>query len=129
MVSSGESWLNIVLQQIVVRGSPESTPRKKNIFGRHQYGTLAVVVPTGPRRRLLDDRIRIDVFRSGFVTEGQLEFVGDLGPEFAQDIVTHVAQNAETYPSRGWHEAALVAGVIDVAQADRARSSRAIPKN
>jgi hypothetical protein len=33
-------------------------------------------------RRLLDGWIRIDVFRRGFVTEGQLKFVGDLGPEF-----------------------------------------------
>jgi hypothetical protein len=34
-------------------------------------------------RRSLNGRIRIDVFRRGFVTEGQIEFVGDLGPEFA----------------------------------------------
>lgn len=54
--------------------------------------------------------------------------MGDLGPEFAKHVVTHVAKNAETYSSRGWRKSALVARVIHVAQADRARRSQPFRK-
>ncbi len=47
--------------------------------------------------------------------------MGDLRPELAERVETHVAQNAEPQRFRGWCKSAFVAGVINVAQTDCAR--------
>lgn len=47
--------------------------------------------------------------------------MGDLRPELAERVESHVAQNAEPQRFRGWRKSAFVAGVINVAQTDCAR--------
>ena len=70
---------------------------------------------------LLAGRIRIELFWCGSSTEGQLEFEGDLRPEFAERVETHVAKNAETYRLGCWREAALVARMVEITQRDSTR--------
>ncbi len=57
----------------------------------------------------------------GFSAEGQFEFTGNLRPEFAEHIETHVLEDAVANPLSCWSETALIVWVIRVAQHDRAR--------
>ena len=72
-------------------------------------------------RGLLGGGIRVVAHRLGSAAEGQPEFTGNLRPEFAEHVETHVLKDAVAHPLRCWSEPALVARVIHVAQDDRAR--------
>src|SRR5207245_9171757 len=51
-------------------------------------------------RGLLSGRIRVMMPRLVFTAEGQPEFAGDLGPEFAQHVETHVCDDAVAHQLR-----------------------------
>src|ERR1700736_6110238 len=86
-----------------------------------ERGVLSLAEKPGRwgREGLLGGSIRVVARRLGFTTEGQLEFTGNLRPEFAEDVETRVLKDAEGYPLRCWRETALSVGVIGVAQDDR----------
>src|ERR1700720_505476 len=52
----------------------------------------------GSRERLLGGRNRAGAYRFGFTAERQLEFVGNLRPEFAKHVETRVLKDAKGYP-------------------------------
>ena len=68
------------------------------------------------------------VHRRGFTAEGELEFPGNLRPEFAEGVESHVLKDAVGDPLRCGTEAALVVRVIGVAQHDRARRAQPFGK-
>jgi hypothetical protein len=52
--------------------------------------------------------------------EGEFEFVGDFGPEFAEDVVAHVLKDAVAYAACCGGETAVIVGMIGVAYRDGA---------
>src|SRR6267378_5249903 len=75
----------------------------------------------GSRQGLLGGRNRGGAHWLGFTAEGQLEFTGNLRPEFAEHVETDVLKDAEADLLRCWSEAAFVVRAIGVGQHDRAR--------
>jgi hypothetical protein len=50
---------------------------------------------------LLGGGIRVGAHQGGFTAEGEFEFVGNLGPEFAKHVETHVLKDAIAHALRG----------------------------
>src|SRR5260221_14750465 len=69
---------------------------------------------------LSSGRIRVLVCGRDLTAEGQLEFAGNLRPEFAEDVETHVLEDAVAYALRCGRETALAIRVVGVVQHDRA---------
>src|SRR5216684_3170406 len=80
-----------------------------------------IIPPVFVSVHLLGGRIRGGAHRRGFAPEGQPEFSGNLRPEFAQHVETHVLQDAVAHALRCWRETALVVAMICVAQHHGAR--------
>src|SRR5713226_7136129 len=80
-----------------------------------------IIPPAFVSVHLLCGRNRFGARGPGFTAERQLEFPGNLRPEFAQHIETHVLQDAVAHALRCWRETAFVVHVIRIAQRDRAR--------
>src|SRR5216683_5549706 len=80
-----------------------------------------IIPPAFVSVHLLCGRNRFGARGPGFTAERQLEFLGNLRPEFAQHIETHVLQDAVAHALRCWRETAFVVHVIRIAQRDRAR--------
>jgi hypothetical protein len=60
-----------------------------------------------PLRGLLRGSIRVVTHRFGSTVEGQPEFPGNLRPEFAEHVETHVLKDVVAHPLR-WSESSLV---------------------
>ena len=60
------------------------------------------------QRGLLGGGIRVVAHQLGFTAEGQFEFAGNLRPEFAEHVETHVSKDAVAHPLRCWSESWLV---------------------
>jgi hypothetical protein len=61
----------------------------------------------------------------GLATEWEFELAGNIGPEFAQDVVPHVVEDAEAHAAGSRSDAAVVVGVIGIT--DDCRGSRSEP--
>lgn len=77
---------------------------------------------------LSSGRIRVLVCGRDLTAEGQLELVGDFRPEFAEDVETHVLEDAVAYPLRCSRETALAIRVVGVVQHDCARGAQPFGK-
>src|SRR6266849_4531669 len=66
-----------------------------------------IIPPAFVSVHLLCGRNRFGARGPGFTAERQLEFPGNLRPEFAQHIETHVLQDAVAHALRCWRETAL----------------------
>src|SRR5579872_1152040 len=71
-------------------------------------------------RELICWGIRVVTHQVRFPAERQLEPEGNLGPEFAEHVETHVLKDVVAHPLCGGSEAALVVWVICVIQSDGA---------
>src|SRR5216684_5726043 len=83
-----------------------------------------IIPPAFVSVHLLCGRNRFGARGPGFTAERQLEFPGNLRPEFAQHVETHVLQDAVAHALRCWRETALVVEMICVAQHHGARRAQ-----
>ena len=60
----------------------------------------------------------------GFTPEGQLEFMTDLRPEFAQRIIAHIENEAHPNALGRFPSTVFVTGMVDVVQYGGARASQ-----
>src|SRR5260370_17153441 len=75
-----------------------------------------IIPPVFVSVHLLCGRNRFGARGPGFTAERQLEFPGNLRPEFAQHVETHVLQDALAHVLRRGRQAALVVRGIGITQ-------------
>jgi len=59
----------------------------------------------------------------GLATEWEFELAGNIGPEFAQDVVPRVVEDAEAHAAGSRSDAAVVVGVIGITHDGRGSRS------